>query len=128
MRISSDPARAEVRIDGVRQGVTPLDVPFDYYGRRRITLYLDGYRTWSRVVPIEPRWYGYFPLDIFTEVLVPIGWRDVHEISVELEAGRGVLVAPDVQAVLDRAQALRRAGPDRLRAIEDGDEAPKEVP
>jgi hypothetical protein len=112
MRISSDPPRAEVRIDGQRYGVTPLDVPFDYYGHRRVTLYLDGFRTWSKVIPIEPRWYGYFPLDIVTEVLVPVGWTDIHEIYVELEPGRGILVAPDVQAVLDRAQTLRRAGPD----------------
>jgi hypothetical protein len=112
LRITSDPPRAEVRIDGQRYGVTPLEVPFDYYGRRRITLYLDGYHTWSSVIPIEPRWYGYFPVDIFSEVLIPVGWKDVHEIYVELEPGRGLMISLDVQAVLDHAQRLRRSGPE----------------
>ena len=102
---------AEVRLDGDKVGVTPIDLPFDYYGERRLTLYLDGYRTWSEVLPIEPPWYAYFPIDIVTEVLVPIGWTDIHEVHAELEPGTGVALAPDLQSVLELAETLRRAGP-----------------
>jgi hypothetical protein len=112
LRITSTPMHAEVRLDGEKVGVTPIDVPFDYYGVRRVTLYLDGYRTWSQVVPIEPPWFATFPIDIVTEVLVPVGWKDVHVVHAELEPGTGTVLAPDLQSVLDRAETLRRAGPE----------------
>jgi hypothetical protein len=124
LRITSSPVHAEVRLDGQKVGVTPIDVPFDYYGVRRVTLYLDGYRTWSQVLPIEPPWYAYFPIDIVSEVIIPAGWTDIHEVHADLEPGTGTLLAPDLQSVLDRADSLRRAGPEGPRTPP----APAEVP
>jgi hypothetical protein len=115
LRITSDPSQAEVRLDGQLVGSTPCEVPFLHYGTRRVTLYLEGYRTYSRVVEVRAPWYGRFPLDIVTEVLVPLGWRDVHGIHVTLAPGQSALLEPDFPSVLERAETLRRAGPEGPR-------------
>ncbi len=111
LRITSEPSQAEVRLDGSRVGTTPCEVPFEHYGVRRLTLYLPGYATYSRVLEIEPPWYGEFPVDIFTEVLVPIGWSDIQKVHVRLVKGQSVLLEPDLPSVIERADNLRHAGP-----------------
>ena len=111
LRITSEPSQAEVRLDGTKVGITPCEVPFEHYGVRRLTLYLPGYATYSRVLEVEPPWYGQFPVDIFTEVLVPIGWSDIQKVHVRLVKGQSVLLEPDLPSVIERADALRHAGP-----------------
>lgn len=110
--ISSEPPGAEVRLDDEIVGETPLTKPFVHYGTRRLTLRKDGYLTWSSRVEVEAPWYGRFPWDLFSEVIFPIGWKDRHEYHVELEPGVEQISLPDLRTVLDRADALRRAGPD----------------
>jgi hypothetical protein len=117
LRVSSEPSQAEVRLDGVRVGTTPCDVPFQHYGIRRLTLYREDHRTYSRVIEISPPWYGRFPLDLVTEVLFPWGWDDVHRVHARLVPGQSVLLEPDFPAVLERAENLRRAGPDGPRPL-----------
>jgi hypothetical protein len=112
MVITSQPEGAEVRIDGEPTGRTPLRLPFDHYGTRRFTFYLDGYVTDSQVVELSPPWYGVFPLDIVSEVLLPVGWRDRHRIHADLVPGTGAIPPPDLDSVLERAEQLRRAGPE----------------
>jgi hypothetical protein len=112
LRITSVPSESEVRLDGERVGVTPIEIRFEHYGKRRLTLYHEGFRTYSRLVELDPPWYGRFPLDIVTEVLVPFGWRDSHEVHVNLQPGVAVLLEPDLQDILSRAEAMRRAGPE----------------
>ena len=38
MYIKSEPPNARVTIDGEEKGVTPVEIPFTYYGTRKITL------------------------------------------------------------------------------------------
>jgi len=108
----TDPPGAQVRIDEKLVGVTPLDLRFDDYGDRRVTLYRAGYRSHSTVLEVGAPWYSYFPLDLISEVLLPFGWEDIHRLQVELEPQEGTVAAPDLDAVLRRAEALRRAGPE----------------
>ena len=115
LTVSSDPPGAEVRLDEEHVGFTPVEIPFTHYGKRRVTLYLDGYLSRSDVIDLKPPWYGRFPLDIFTEVLIPIGWKQHEQHHVLLERGSGKIPAPDLRDVLDRAEAMRRAGPEGPR-------------
>jgi len=111
--IVTDPPGAEIRLDGtLLEAKTPANIPFDDYGVRRVTLYLDGHLSHSEAIDLRPPWYGYFPLDFISEILVPIGWHDRHKLKVKLVPGDAQIAAPDLVGVLERAELLRRAGPE----------------
>ena len=121
LHVESDPPGAVVRLDEEVIGTTPLDHEFVHGGQRRVSLYLEGYRTWSRRVDLEMPWYARFPMDIVTEVLVPLGLD--HEFHV-----RAALTAdtreeggdePAVEAYLERAAAVRAR--ERTRSGKDGE-------
>ncbi len=109
--VTSEPTGAFVRVDGVAYGTTPAKIPFLHYGTRRVSLDLDGYLSHSEVIRLQPPWYGYFPLDFLTEILIPVGWRDRHKVGAVLQVGDGKIAPPDLEDVLRRAEDLRRAGP-----------------
>lgn len=109
--ITSEPSGALVRLDDTVVGTTPYTTTFDAYGKRRVTLYLEGYRPRTQVFEMKPPWFAYFPIDVFSEVLFPFGWHDRHEVPLTLERESGAVTTPDLEAVLERAQALRYAEP-----------------
>ena len=121
LTITSDPAGAEVRIDDVIVGQTPLVLPFFHYGTRRVTFYRPGYLTQSFEVDVEPPWYARFPVDFVTEIFVPVGWRDDHRIHADLRGGDEVRALPALRSVLERAEVLRRAGPLGPRALPESE-------
>jgi hypothetical protein len=102
-----------VRIDEEYKGRTPLTLPFLHYGDRRVSLYLAGYLASSEVLTLSPPWYGRFPLDIFSEVLIPVGWRQTVRHHVFLEPGSGKIPAPELNLVLQRAESLRQQSASR---------------
>ncbi|MFT7670184.1 MAG: hypothetical protein ACI8X5_002891 [Planctomycetota bacterium] len=107
----TEPPGAQVRIDGELAGRTPLDLRFDDYGHRHISIQRHGYRSYTEVMEVEPPWFYYFPLDYITEVLLPFGWEDTHQLNVVLEPQSGEISKPDFDKVLEHAESLRRAGP-----------------
>lgn len=117
LTIDSTPQGALVRLDDMVVGVTPFKTSFEAYGTRRVTLYLDGYRSQSRLVEIKPPWYAHFPLDVISEVLLPFGWLDRHEVALELVAEDSALSMPDIDPVLQRAESLRLAEPTGPRPL-----------
>ena len=110
--VTSQPPGALVRVDGIDYGATPVEIPFLYYGTRRVSLNLDGYLSYSEVIKMQPPWYGFFPIDFFSEILLPVGWKDRHEVNAVLKLGEGTIPAPELADVLERAEELRRAGPE----------------
>jgi hypothetical protein len=119
MEITSVPPGAEVRLDDQAVGLTPVRVPFDYYGTHRVTFYLAGHRTMSRRIKLRPRWYSRFPLDIVTEVLLPLGLTDRRKIHQDLVPGEEVMSLPSLRSVIERANVLRQSGPEGPRALPD---------
>ncbi|MBL8859664.1 MAG: PEGA domain-containing protein [Planctomycetes bacterium] len=117
LTIDSTPPGALVRLDDMVVGVTPFKTSFEAYGTRRVTLYLEGYRSQSRLVEIKPPWYAHFPLDVISEVLLPFGWRDRHEVALVLVAEDSALSMPDIDPVLQRAESLRLAEPTGPRPL-----------
>jgi len=115
--IDSVPQGALVRLDDTVVGTTPFQTRFEAYGTRRVTLYLDGYRSQTKLVDVKPPWYGRFPLDIVSEVLLPFGWRDRHPVMMELVQEGGTVTQPDLDKVLERAQSLRLAEPTGPRPV-----------
>jgi hypothetical protein len=111
LRVTSDPPGAEVWIDDSPHGTTPVDVQFEHYGTRRVTFRKPDYGTASLLVELEAPWFARFPIDLVSEVLLPVGWKDHHSVHAVLRAGAGGLDVPLLRSVLDRAEVLRRAGP-----------------
>jgi hypothetical protein len=109
--ITSTPPGALVRLDDTVVGSTPYEITFDAYGTRRVTLYKQGYATTSKRIEIEAPWHLSFPIDIFTEVLLPFGWKDIHRVDVAMAQDVGPVTRPDLTAVLQRAESLRLAEP-----------------
>jgi hypothetical protein len=119
LEITSTPPGAEVRLDDEAVGRTPVKVPFEHYGTRRVTYYLAGYRTYSRRIRLKPPWHARFPLDILTEVLVPLGLTDRRKVHQDLVQGEEVMSLPSLRSVIERADVLRQAGPEGPRNLPD---------
>jgi PEGA domain len=112
LTVVTDPPGATLRIDDRVVGSTPYTEEFYDYGTRRITLYKAGYRSQSVLVELKPPWYARFPVDIFTEVLFPWGWKDPHTQRLVLEPVPQSVTAPDLEKVLEKAESLRLSGPE----------------
>ncbi len=117
MSITSAPPGAAVRLDDQPVGVTPVRVPFEHYGTRRLTFYLPGYRTASRKVRLRAPWHARFPVDILTEVLLPLGLTDRRRVHEELVPGQEVMSGPSLRSVIERANFLRQSGPEGPRDL-----------
>ncbi len=117
LRITSEPEGAVVRLDDETIGTTPFDLSFTHYGIRRVTLYKPGFRTHSEQIELEPPWYEHFPMDFVSEILLPFGWKDERKYHVALVRGSEVMTPPSLRSVIERADALRQAGPEGPRDL-----------
>ncbi|MBK7876773.1 MAG: PEGA domain-containing protein [Planctomycetes bacterium] len=125
--ILSEPSGAQVRLDNQVVGWTPYTTTFEAYGTRRVTLYREGYRSQSMLVDLNPPWFGVFPFDVFSEVVVPVGWQDRHVVELHLEPESGEVTEPDLEVVLRRAETLRMATPEGpLRTPRPAEPPPKD--
>ncbi|MFN6109519.1 MAG: PEGA domain-containing protein [Planctomycetota bacterium] len=103
MLVRSQPEGAMVTIDRQAIGLTPVSVPFSYYGTREIQLEKDGYQTISVRQRFRPPWYEWFPLSFFSNHFALREIRDVRRLDFEM--------LPKVQVseyqLIDRANQLR---------------------
>jgi hypothetical protein len=104
--LNTDPQGATVLRDGQYIGVTPLDDYFVYYGKYHFTIIKDGYETLQIDQRIWPPWYEYFPLDFFSEAVVPFPIEDRREFNYQLQPKRVV----NTTELLNEAQNLRNRG------------------
>ena len=113
--IRSQPAGAEVWIDGEKRGETPHTEHYAYYGTREVTLVKKGYRSHRQSVDLASPWWQIFPFDLITDVLIPVTITDRVDLEVPLEKepeGAGAF-----------AETMKRAGEARDKA-----NAPPEPP
>src|SRR5438876_10744131 len=76
LTVRSNPPGAQVFVDDQEIGTTPCSASFVYYGKRKVTLMKDGYRTETVFQRINPPWYELPPLDFLSEDVVPTELRD----------------------------------------------------
>ncbi|MFT5464684.1 MAG: hypothetical protein ACI8QS_003587 [Planctomycetota bacterium] len=110
LAVTSDPGEARILLDDRVIGETPKRHEFQHYGVRRICLSKDGHRTRTEFIDLKAPWYGRFPMDILTEVFIPIGWRDRRTVHINLPEGEEEFSIPGIQSVVERARVLRNAG------------------
>lgn len=105
--VTSVPPGAEVSINHRVVGVTPIRVGFTHYGTYRIELRKDKYTVLVREEPVKPPLYGYDPMALVADNLVPARLNDevyLHYVMKPLEEGGG-----DKQALSDRESLIERA-------------------
>lgn len=103
--IRSEPAGADVRVDGTLVGKTPCEVPFTWYGTRKIELERSGYESFTKTEEVLPPWWQYPVFDLFTDVLIPADFEDARAFDYTMEPSPGRV---DVQPILNRAADLKR--------------------
>jgi len=111
MVISTDPPGAIVLVDGTERGTTPARVEFDYYGTHEIELRHPGYRTLTSVKKVSPPWYEVFPLDVFSELLLPVKLVDRHEFSYRLTRYTGTEPDKLLRRAKDLSEGLAQSVP-----------------
>lgn len=121
LTIRSNPPGALVYVDNYEIGTTPVSTDFTYYGTREIRLVKDGYQTVRVLQPIPAPWYEYFPIDFFSENVVPYEIRDQRALDFTLTPQN--LVPTD--DLLNRASALRQGS--RVEGFAPANAAPLPV-
>ena len=105
--ITSDPPGAMVLDEkGLPLGPTPCDKTWLYNGKYQFTLVKDGYQTLVAQEEVAPRWFEYFPIDFFTENLIPFPYRDIRRFHYQMQPM--AILPPEM--VLQQGQALRSRG------------------
>lgn len=113
--IKSDPAGARAYLDGEYIGDTPVKVSFKHYGKRRVQLKKEGLQMLSKRITIKPPWHARFPIDFFTEVLLPIRFKDDQTFSFEFTE-----VERERDAFMERAKEGRKLLTEQKEPDEDG--------
>jgi hypothetical protein len=104
LTVHSNPAGALVYIDNVEIGLTPVSVPFTYYGTRTIRLEKDRFKTVEVQQKINAPWYQIPPLDFVSEILIPYEIRDERQVKVDMQP----LEPTNETEVLQRANQIRQ--------------------
>ena len=113
LTINSEPSGATVYLDNTPVGETPVTIPFTYYGTRKITLEktdADGKLIYERKIvyeKISTPVYQYFPLDFFSEIVLPVDIKDEHFFTYRLDPLNQPPTAEIQKNVIKNAEELR---------------------
>src|SRR5262245_50147749 len=84
-RVETQPPGAYVYVNNLPVGVTPVDVPFIYYGDYDIKIVKEGYQTMRVKQNLSTPWYQYPIIDFFSENLLPMQITDSRQFLYALE-------------------------------------------
>ncbi len=91
MVINTDPPGARVFLDDELIGESPVKIPFNDYGVRKLTIEKrdkEGRLTHKRLTVmanLRPPLYQFFPADVFSELMVPVTLKDEKTFNFQLE-------------------------------------------
>ena len=74
-----------LRDDEGKPLLTPTKVSFHHYGTREVVVRREDHLSANRRVELAPPVYQIFPLDLFTDLLIPYTFQDLHRVEIELE-------------------------------------------
>lgn len=103
MLITSFPEGAAVTVDHQPVGYTPVTVPFEYSGTRKILVEKDGFKPVEVKQEVDTPWYLYPPFSLVTENFALREIRDQRVYDFQLEPLQQV----NDQDLVDRAENLR---------------------
>lgn len=105
LQVRSDPPDATVTLDDQVVGKTPLDLHYTWYGKRYLSVELQGYTQVRELIALNPPWWQYFPLDFITDILVPFTIEDRSDFTYRLE--KADVSDEELRQVKKRAAELR---------------------
>src|SRR5574341_115606 len=120
LTINSEPSGAMVYLDDEPIGETPVTTTFTYYGTRKIMLEktdIEGRLLYERKIVYEkiiPPLYQIFPLDFFSEHVMPVELKDEHYFTYQLEPLKELPKEKKQEQVMKNAKEVK----ERLRASE----------
>lgn len=85
--IDSKPQGAQVYFGRKLVGETPCAHEFLYYGTHYLELVKEDCANLKTTVKLKGSFYEYFPLSIFSELLIPWEITDEHSFTFKLEQG-----------------------------------------
>jgi PEGA domain len=98
LAVKSDPPGAQLYLNGVEVGSTPLERDFTWYGTYDVVLRKEGYETLKTTGKVIAPWWQWVPIDLVAEFL-PL--HDRRHLSYTMQ--------PISQAAVDPKQMLERA-------------------
>ena len=88
LTINSEPSGAAAFIDHKELGTTPVSVRFTDYGGHDLQLLLKGYEPYHAMLTLQQPGWAVFPVDVVTEAVLPVKFRDTREVTVILTKPR----------------------------------------
>lgn len=85
LMIRSEPAGADIVVNGRHVGIAPVNVPFDTYGTFEVMATHPGRKRLRTAVEARPPWWQYLPLDLLVEHVWPFTVQDEQEFTVALD-------------------------------------------
>lgn len=110
--LRSEPAGAEVWLDGRRVGTTPYEEELPGWGTRSLELRLEGRETLRTELALPAPWYEWWPLDLLAAVWP---W------TLEAHRGFDFALAPAEPGAEDWAAAERAYAEARARSAAEGE-------
>ena len=101
--VRTRPPGAVVWLNGEEAGITPLTVPFTWYGNYEVLIRKDGYQTLKTARRTRAPFYEWPGLDLFFECFLPFTLTDHHQWEFELAR----LGPADPNDLINRAQNLQ---------------------
>ncbi len=114
INIKTTPSNASVYIDDKYVGESPVSVPFTFYGSRKILIEKlndDGKLLLKRKIiyeDIKAPFYEMFPIDFFSEMVLPLKLEDNHHFDYELEPLVEVSIEERKKQLLLNSEELRK--------------------
>ena len=103
LTIHTEPPGAMVVLNDQQIGVSPVTVPFNWYGDYWVRVSKDGYETLNTHRKLPAPLYDHVPLDFFAQILYPGHIVDSYEWTFALAPKE----YPTREQLIDKAQMFR---------------------
>jgi hypothetical protein len=103
LTIVTEPPGAIVTLNDQEIGVSPVTVPFNWYGDYWVRISKDGYETLNTHRKLNAPLHDYPPLDFFAQILYPGRIVDAYEWTFDL----AVKEYPTREELIEQGESLR---------------------
>ena len=84
LTINTEPQGAMIVLNDQEIGISPVTVPFNWYGDYWVRISKDGYETLNTHRKLPAPLHDYLPFDFFAQILYPGHLVDAYEWTFEL--------------------------------------------